>query len=176
MKQIVNPSDINMNKERILADFRLANLSRNLSIIGRREVLTGKAKFGIFGDGKEIIQMALAKQFRNGDWRSGYYRDQTWMMAMGLYDSLEFFHQLYGNTDREINPGSGGRVFNNHFSVPNINPDGSWRDLTKQKNSSSDISPTAGQMPRLLGLAYASKLFRQNKDLHQFTTLSLKGK
>ena len=164
-----------INKETILADFRLANLSRNLSIIGRREVLTGKAKFGIFGDGKEIIQIALAKQFRNGDWRSGYYRDQTWMMAMGLYDAVEFFHQLYGNTDRLLNPGSGGRVFNNHFSVPNINSDGTWRDLTKQKNSSSDISPTAGQMPRLLGLAYASKLFRQNKDLHQFTTLSVQG-
>ncbi len=164
-----------MNKENVLADFRLASLSRNLSIIGRREVLSGKAKFGIFGDGKEIIQIALAKQFKNGDWRSGYYRDQTWMMAMGLYDSVQFFHQLYGNTDRKINPGSGGRVFNNHFSMPNINPDGSWVDLTKQKNSSSDISPTAGQMPRLLGLAYASKLFRQNKELHQFTTLTTKG-
>jgi 2-oxoisovalerate dehydrogenase E1 component len=168
-------AETEINREDILTDFRLANLSRNLSIIGRREVLTGKAKFGIFGDGKEIIQIALAKQFRNGDWRSGYYRDQTWMMAMGLYDSVEFFHQLYGNTDRKINPGSGGRVFNNHFSVPNINPDGKWRDLTKQKNSSSDISPTAGQMPRLLGLAYASKLFRQNKELHQFTTLSIQG-
>jgi pyruvate/2-oxoglutarate/acetoin dehydrogenase E1 component/TPP-dependent pyruvate/acetoin dehydrogenase alpha subunit len=168
-------SRIRQNRETILSDFRLANLSRNLSIVGRREVLSGKAKFGIFGDGKEIIQIALAKQFRNGDWRSGYYRDQTWMMAMGLYDSLEFFHQLYGNTDKKINPGSGGRVFNNHFSVPNINPDGTWRDLMKQKNSSSDISPTAGQMPRLLGLAYASKLFRQNKELHRFTTLSDKG-
>jgi 2-oxoisovalerate dehydrogenase E1 component len=164
-----------MKKEEVLSDFRLANLSRNLSIIGRREVLSGKAKFGIFGDGKEIIQIAMAKQFRNGDWRSGYYRDQTWMMAMGLYDSVQFFHQLYGNTDREINPGSGGRVFNNHFSVPNIYPDGSWRDLTKQKNSSSDISPTAGQMPRLLGLAYASKLFRQNRELDNFTTLSNNG-
>ncbi|HOW08358.1 MAG TPA: thiamine pyrophosphate-dependent enzyme [Bacteroidales bacterium] len=164
-----------MNKDIILADYRLANLSRSLSIIGRREVLTGKAKFGIFGDGKEIIQIAMAKQFRDGDWRSGYYRDQTWMMAMGLYDAEGFFHQLYGNTDRSINHGSGGRVFNNHFSVPNVNPDGTWRDLTKQKNSSSDISPTAGQMPRLLGLAYASRLFRQNPDLHQFTTLSLQG-
>src|SRR4030042_3056753 len=175
MEQSDRLSDKYMNKESIIADFRLANLSRNLSITGRREVLSGKAKFGIFGDGKEIIQIAMAKQFRNGDWRSGYYRDQTWMMAMGLYDSVEFFHQLYGNTDRTINPGSGGRVFNNHFSIPNINPDGTWRDLTKQKNSSSDISPTAGQMPRLLGLAYASKLFRQNKELHKFTTLSLKG-
>ncbi len=164
-----------LNRDEVLADFRLAHVSRNLSIIGRREVLSGKAKFGIFGDGKEIIQIALAKQFRDGDWRSGYYRDQTWMMAMKLYDPVQFFHQLYGNTDREINPGSGGRVFNNHFSVPNINPDGSWRDLTRQKNSSSDISPTAGQMPRLLGLAYASKLFRQNKDLHGYITLSDKG-
>jgi len=168
-------SNNKQDRETILSDFRLANLSRNLSIIGRREVLSGKAKFGIFGDGKEIIQIALAKQFKDGDWRSGYYRDQTWMMAMGLYDSLEFFHQLYGNTDKKINPGSGGRVFNNHFSVPNINPDGTWRDLMVQKNSSSDISPTAGQMPRLLGLAYASKLFRQNKELHRFTTLSDKG-
>src|SRR5512136_2179177 len=101
-----------MKKEEILADYRLANLSRHLSIIGRREVLSGRAKFGIFGDGKEIVQIAIAKQFRDGDWRSGYYRDQTWMMAMGLYTPLEFFHQLYGNTDRHINHGSGGRVFN----------------------------------------------------------------
>jgi pyruvate/2-oxoglutarate/acetoin dehydrogenase E1 component/TPP-dependent pyruvate/acetoin dehydrogenase alpha subunit len=163
------------SKESVLADYRLANLSRNLSIIGRREVLTGKAKFGIFGDGKEIIQIALAKQFRNGDWRSGYYRDQTWMMAMGHYNSLEFFHQLYGNADTEIFTGSGGRVFPNHFSVPNINPDGTWRDLTKQKNSSSDVSPTASQMPRGLGLAYASKLFRQNKELAEYKTLSNNG-
>ncbi|MBW6499876.1 MAG: hypothetical protein K0B05_00650 [Bacteroidales bacterium] len=175
MNQKTNPVKPVADKELILADFRLASLSRNLSIIGRREVLSGKAKFGIFGDGKEITQIAMAKQFKDGDWRSGYYRDQTWMMAMSLFDAVEFFHQLYGNTDRDINPGSGGRVFNNHFSVPNVNPDGSWRDLTKQKNSSSDISPTAGQMPRLLGLAYASKLFRQNKELHQFKTFSLKG-
>jgi len=175
MKKLTNPSDLKSGKDEILADFRLATLSRNLSVIGRREVLSGRAKFGIFGDGKEIIQIAMAKQFRNGDWRSGYYRDQTWMMAMELYDSLQFFHQLYGNTDRVLNPGNAGRVFNNHFSIPNINPDGSWRDLTKQKNSSSDISPTAGQMPRLLGLAYASKLFRQNSDLHKYVTLSIKG-
>jgi pyruvate/2-oxoglutarate/acetoin dehydrogenase E1 component/TPP-dependent pyruvate/acetoin dehydrogenase alpha subunit len=163
------------NRDNVLEDYRLAVLSRNLSVLGRREVLTGKAKFGIFGDGKEVIQIALARQFRDGDWRSGYYRDQTWMMAMGLYDSVEFFHQLYGNTDADVNHGSQGRVFNNHFSVPNINPDGTWRDLTKQKNSSSDISPTAGQMPRLLGLAYASKLFRQNKELHKYSTLSFRG-
>lgn len=168
-------SDDKLNRDEIIADFRLANLSRVLSIMGRKEVLGGRAKFGIFGDGNELIQIAMAKQFREGDWRSGYYRDQTWMMAMGLYTPVEFWHQLYGNTDKEINPGSGGRVFNNHFSVPNINPDGTWRDLTRQKNSSSDISPTAGQMPRLLGLAYASKLFRENKDLHKYTTLTRKG-
>jgi 2-oxoisovalerate dehydrogenase E1 component len=175
MKQDKKTPDQTFNRETVLADFRLANLSRQLSYIGRKEVLSGKAKFGIFGDGKEIIQIAMAKQFRNGDWRSGYYRDQTWMMAMGLYSPVEFFHQLYGNTDRDLNPGSGGRVFNNHFSTPNINPDGTFRDLTKQKNSSADISPTAGQMPRLLGLAYASKLFRQNKELQKYTTLSQQG-
>jgi TPP-dependent pyruvate/acetoin dehydrogenase alpha subunit len=161
-------------KTEVIADYKLANLSRNISVIGRREVLTGKAKFGIFGDGKEIVQIALAKQFKDGDWRSGYYRDQTWMMAAGLFSAEEFFHQLYGNTDGELNPGNGGRSFNNHFSTANINPDGSWKVLTKQKNSSADISPTAGQMPRLLGLAYASKLFRQNKDLKSYTDLSIK--
>ena len=163
------------DKKEILSDYRLANLSRNLSIIGRREVLSGKAKFGIFGDGKEIAQIALAKQFKDGDWRSGYYRDQTWMMAMGLFDAEAFFHQLYGNTDKELNPGNGGRVFNNHFSTPNLNPDGSWKELSKLKNSSADLSPTAGQMPRLLGLAYASKLFRHNKELGEFKNLSVKG-
>ncbi|MBE0673880.1 MAG: transketolase [Bacteroidales bacterium] len=175
MKKSSNKTDQKFNREEVLADYRLANLSRVLSIMGRKEVLSGKAKFGIFGDGKELIQIAMAKQFREGDWRSGYYRDQTWMMAMGLYTPVEFWHQMYGNPDKEINPGSGGRVFNNHFSIPNINSDGTWRDLTRQKNSSSDISPTAGQMPRLLGLAYASKLFRQNKELHKFTTLTRKG-
>jgi pyruvate/2-oxoglutarate/acetoin dehydrogenase E1 component/TPP-dependent pyruvate/acetoin dehydrogenase alpha subunit len=162
-------------KEEVLSDYKLANLSRNLSVIGRREVLSGKAKFGIFGDGKEIAQLALAKQFKEGDWRSGYYRDQTWMMAMGLYDAEGFFHQLYGNTDKELNPGNGGRVFNNHFSTPNINEDGSWKELTKLKNSAADLSPTAGQMPRLLGLAYASKLYRNNKELKEYTNFSING-
>jgi len=170
-----NSGDI-LSRDVVLSDFRLANLSRNLSILGRKEVLSGKAKFGIFGDGKEIVQIALAKQFRDGDWRSGYYRDQTWMMAIGHYNALEFFHQLYGNTDRGLAPsGSGGRAFNNHFCLPNVNPEGTFRDLTIQKNSSADISPTAGQMPRLLGLAWASKLFRNNPGLHKFTTLSRKG-
>jgi pyruvate/2-oxoglutarate/acetoin dehydrogenase E1 component/TPP-dependent pyruvate/acetoin dehydrogenase alpha subunit len=175
MKKSSKPAVDKFNRDEVLADFRLANLSRILSIMGRKEVLSGRAKFGIFGDGVELIQIAMAKQFKNGDWRSGYYRDQTWMMAMGLYTTVEFWHQLYGNSDKSINPGSGGRVFNNHFSIPNINPDGTWKDLMKQKNSSSDISPTAGQMPRLLGLALASKLFRQNKELHNYNTLSYKG-
>jgi 2-oxoisovalerate dehydrogenase E1 component len=171
-----NSSPNKFDRNSVIADFRLANLSRHLSFIGRREVLSGKAKFGIFGDGIEIIQIALAKQFRDGDWRSGYYRDQTWMMAIGHYTPLEFFHQLYGNTDKALSiSGSAGRVFNNHFCLPNVNPDGTFRDLTIQKNSSADISPTAGQMPRLLGLAYASKLFRQNRELHKYDTLSKKG-
>ncbi len=177
MQEVENKKDISLEDFRaeVLADYKLANLSRNLSVIGRKEVLTGKAKFGIFGDGKEIVQIALAKQYKNGDWRSGYYRDQTWMMAAGIFSAEDFFHQLYGNTDPELSIGNGGLSFNNHFSTPNINRDGSWRDLTKQKNTSADISPTAGQMPRLLGLAYASKLFRLNKELHQFDTLSVKG-
>ncbi len=159
----------------VLQDYRLAVLSRQLSILGRREVLNGRAKFGIFGDGKEIAQLALVHQFRDGDWRSGYYRDQTWMLAAGIITPEDFFHQLYGNTDPGLQTGNGGVSFNNHFSTPNIDPDGSWRDLTKQKNSSADISPTAGQMPRLLGLAYASKLFREIKEWHHYTTLSRQG-
>ena len=162
-------------KNEVLADYRTAQVSRNLSITGRREVLNGKAKFGIFGDGKEIAQIAFAKQFRNGDWRSGYYRDQTFMMAAGLFTPKEFFSQLYGQTDLELNPGNAGRSFNNHFSTRSINPDGTWRDFMNQKNSSADISPTAGQMPRLLGLSYASKLFRNLDYLQQFNTLTSNG-
>jgi 2-oxoisovalerate dehydrogenase E1 component len=162
-------------RKEVLNDYKLAHLSRNLSIIGRKEVLTGKAKFGIFGDGKEIAQIAFAKQFREGDWRSGYYRDQTFMMAAGLFSPKEFFSQLYGDTSVELNPGNGGRSCNNHFSTRSINEDGTWRDLMKQKNSSADISPTAGQMPRLLGLAYASKLFRNLPELHNFKEFTNKG-
>ncbi len=164
-----------LSKKEVLADYRLANLSRTLSVVGRREVLSGKAKFGIFGDGKEIVQIALAKQFMEGDWRSGYYRDQTWMMAMGLYNAEEFFHQLFGNTDKKLNPGNGGRVFNNHFSTPNVNEDGSWKELSKLKNSSADLSPTAGQMARLLGLAQASKLFRNVKEMKSLKNFSNGG-
>ncbi len=173
----MSKKDLSINdfKAEVLADYKLANLSRSISLIGRKEVLTGKAKFGIFGDGKEIIQLAMAKFFQQGDWRSGYYRDQTLMMALGEFSAEEFFAQLFGDTDIKNNPSNGGRSFNNHFGTRSLNEDGSWKDLTKIKNTSADISPTAGQMPRLLGLAWASKHFRENKELHQFNTLSNKG-
>ncbi|MFW5793522.1 MAG: alpha-ketoacid dehydrogenase subunit alpha/beta [Bacteroidota bacterium] len=163
------------NKEEILKDFRIANESRQASILGRREVLTGKAKFGIFGDGKEIAQLAMAKVFQDGDWRSGYYRDQTFMMAIGKLSIEEIFNQLYGNTNLEENPANGGRMMNNHFGTRSLDEDGEWKDLTKQKNSSADISPTAGQMPRLLGLALASKVFRNEKTLKDFKKFSNSG-
>ena len=164
-------------KSEILADYKLANLSRETSLLGRREVLTGKAKFGIFGDGKEVAQIALAKQFANGDFRSGYYRDQTWMMAAGLLTVQQFFAQLYAHTDVEAEPASGGRQMNGHYATRSLNEDGSWKDLTAQKNASADISPTAGQMPRLLGLAQASKVYRNGKNLQQgeFAKFSDKG-
>ncbi|THD67955.1 transketolase [Robertkochia marina] len=147
-------------KSQVLNDYRIAVTSRECSLLGRREVLTGKAKFGIFGDGKEVPQLAMARAFKNGDFRSGYYRDQTFMMAIGELKIKHFFAGLYAHTDAEKEPMSAGRQMGGHFQTPFINPDGSWRDLTKQKNSSSDISPTAGQMPRLLGLAQASKIYR----------------
>jgi pyruvate/2-oxoglutarate/acetoin dehydrogenase E1 component/TPP-dependent pyruvate/acetoin dehydrogenase alpha subunit len=161
--------------EEVLRDYRIANESRQVSLIGRREVLTGKAKFGIFGDGKEIPQLALAKVFRNGDWRSGYYRDQTFMFAAGLMTLEEFFAQLYGDTDDKFNPQAAGRLMNNHFSTNTIDKNGEWLDLTKRKNSSADISPTAGQMPRLLGLALASKLFRANQERPEFKKFTVNG-
>lgn len=162
-------------KKEILNDFRIACLSREASLLGRKEVLTGKAKFGIFGDGKEIAQIAMAKYFRNGDWRSGYYRDQTFMMAAGLLSVEEFFAQLYANPDVNADPSSGGRQMNCHFATRSLNEGGMWKDLTAMKNSSPDLSPTASQMPRLLGLAYASKFFKENKELHHFTHLSYLG-
>ncbi|MFT6026071.1 MAG: 2-oxoisovalerate dehydrogenase E1 component [Bacteroidia bacterium] len=168
-----------LNKEgfhqEILNDFRLANVSRQASLTGRKEVLTGKAKFGIFGDGKEIAQIAMAKAFQNGDFRSGYYRDQTFMMASDLLTVQEFFAQLYAHPSLDADPSSAGRSMNGHFSTRSINKDGSWKNLMEQKNSASDLSPTAGQIPRLLGLAHASKLFRENKELHQFTQFTNKG-
>ena len=159
----------------IIADYKLANVSRECSLMGRKEVLTGKAKFGIFGDGKELAQIALAKQFKNGDFRSGYYRDQTIMMAIDELTPKQFFAGLYAHTDIEAEPFSAGRQMGGHFSTSSLNTDGSWKDLTKQKNSSPDISPTAGQMPRLLGLAYASKFYKENKELHTLTQFSNKG-
>jgi 2-oxoisovalerate dehydrogenase E1 component len=164
-----------LKKQEILNDYRIINESRQASILARKEVLTGKAKFGLFGDGKELAQIAMAKQFQNGDWRSGYYRDQTFMLAIGELTLLEFFNSLYGNTEPGACPTTGGRMMNNHFATISIDKNGEWKDLTKQKNSSADISPTAGQMPRLLGLAYASKLFRNNKELEPFTKFSISG-
>ena len=147
-------------KKEVLNDYKIAIISRECSLLGRREVLTGKAKFGIFGDGKEVPQLAMAKAFRNGDFRSGYYRDQTFMMAIGELNIEQFFAGLYGHTDINFDPMSAGRQMGGHFATKSNNEDGSWRNLTEQKNSSADISPTAGQMPRLLGLAQASKIYR----------------
>lgn len=159
----------------VLEDYRLARISRETSLLGRREVLGGKAKFGIFGDGKEIAQIAMAKQFKNGDFRSGYYRDQTFMMAIGSLTIQEYFAALYAHTDLEHEPASGGRQMGGHFSTRSLNEDGSWKNLMEQKNSSADISPTAGQMPRLVGLALASKVYRQDEALHSMTHFTNKG-
>jgi len=147
-------------KTQVLEDYKIAVTSRECSLLGRREVLTGKAKFGIFGDGKEIPQLAMAKVFKNGDFRSGYYRDQTFMMAIGELNIEQFFAGLYANTNIEDEPMSGGRQMGGHFATHSLEADGTWKNLMQQKNSSADISPTAGQMPRLLGLAQASKIYR----------------
>lgn len=161
-------------KTEVLNDYKVAVTSRECSLLGRREVLTGKAKFGIFGDGKEVPQLALAKAFKNGDFRSGYYRDQTFMMAIGELNIEQFFAGLYANTDLKEEPMSAGRQMGGHFTTHSLDENGNWKDLTKQKNSSSDISPTAGQMPRLLGLAQASKIYR-NVDGIDATKFSNKG-
>ncbi|MGL6125850.1 transketolase [Chryseobacterium artocarpi] len=150
-------------KNQILEDYKLGRISREMSYLGRREVLTGKAKFGIFGDGKELPQLAMAKVFRNGDFRSGYYRDQTFALAINALTVESFFAQMYADTSVEREPASAGRQMNGHFATRSLNEDGSWKDLTAQKNISSDISPTAGQMPRLLGLAQASTIYKNVK-------------
>ncbi|MEY2817181.1 MAG: hypothetical protein RL275_644 [Chloroflexota bacterium] len=142
-------------KDEIIKDYRLAYQSRQVSLIGRREVLSGKAKFGIFGDGKEIAQLAIARAFQKGDWRSGYYRDQTWMFMLGVMSIQEFFAQLYAHADITYDPASGGRQMNAHFATRHLYPNGSWRPQTQLYNTTSDISPTAAQMPRAVGLAYA---------------------
>ncbi|RZS96730.1 alpha-ketoacid dehydrogenase subunit alpha/beta [Cecembia calidifontis] len=161
-----------LDKEQLLKDYRLGWESRHASLMGRKEVFMGKAKFGIFGDGKELAQIAMARYFQNGDFRAGYYRDQTFMMAIGQLTIREYFAQLYAHTSVEADPASAGRLMNGHFATRSLNDDGTWKNLTAMKNSSADISPTAGQMPKLLGLAYASKLYRQNpglKELRQFS-------
>ncbi len=176
MKKLTSLTDVNnLTKEEVLSDYRIANESRQASLLGRREVLTGKAKFGIFGDGKEIPQLAMARAFKNGDWRSGYYRDQTFMLATGMMTLEEVFSQLYGDTDPNANRANGGRLMNNHFATRSLDENGNWLNLVVQKNSSADSSPTASQMPRLLGLALASKQFKQNKELNEFKDFSNKG-
>ncbi len=157
--------DFDTFKSEVLEDYKLACISREASLLGRREVLTGKAKFGIFGDGKELAQIALAKQFRNGDFRSGYYRDQTLMMAISQLDVQQYFAGLYAHTDETVEPMSAGRQMGGHFGTRNLDKNGEWKNLMEQKNSSADISPTAGQMPRLLGLAQASKVYRNHPTL-----------
>ena len=164
-----------LTKADFLTDYRLAWESRHASLAGRKEVFMGKAKFGIFGDGKEVPQLAMARAFQNGDFRAGYYRDQTFMVAIGQLNWEQYFAQLYANPDVEAEPATAGRAMNGHFATRMLDEDGNLRDLAHTKNSSADISPTAGQMPRLLGMAYASKLFRQNPELQQFDTLSTNG-
>ncbi len=170
-------TDISFNdfKNEILNDYKIARISRECSLLGRREVLTGKAKFGIFGDGKEVPQLAMAKAFRDGDFRSGYYRDQTFMMAIGELSAQQFFAGLYAHTDIKIEPMSAGRQMGGHFATHSLNDDGSWKNLTIQKNSSSDISPTAAQMPRLVGLAQASKVYRNSSHLDHHKKFSNNG-
>ena len=157
--------DFTSFKNQVLKDYKLACESREASLLGRKEVLTGKAKFGIFGDGKELAQIALSKQFKNGDFRSGYYRDQTIMLAIEELTIEQYFSGLYGHTDVEIEPQSAGRQMGGHYATRNLDGSGDWKNLMTQKNSSSDISPTAGQMPRLVGLAQASKVYRSNSNL-----------
>lgn len=162
-------------REQLLEDYRIACLSREASLLGRKEVLTGKAKFGIFGDGKEVAQLAMARQFKKGDFRSGYYRDQTFMFALGELTVQEYFAALYAHPDVDVEPASGGRQMGGHFATRSLDKDGNWKNLMEQYNSSADISPTAGQMPRLLGLAQASKIYRLNPELADMTSFSNGG-
>ncbi len=166
---------LKISKEEILNDYYLINESRNLSLIGRKEVFMGRAKFGVFGDGKELPQIAMSKFFRNGDFRSGYYRDQTFMMAIDQLNANQFFAQLYAHTDVNFDPHSGGRQMNCHFGTRMLNSSGNWKTLTDMKNSASDVSCVSGQMPRIVGLGYASKLYRENKDLGQMHNFSING-
>lgn len=173
--ELNSPLSFEEFKKEVLHDYRLACESRETSIMARREVFTGKAKFGIFGDGKEIPQVAMAKFFRPGDWRSGYYRDQTFAFATGLCTIEQYFAQLYADPDQRNDPHSAGRQMNAHFVTPNIDENGHWLNLTEIKNTAADLAPTSSQMPRSLGLAFASKLFREGEALQQFSNLSRKG-
>ena len=162
-------------RNEVLKDYRIACESRETSLLGRKEVLSGKAKFGIFGDGKEIAQVTMAKFFEPGDFRAGYYRDQTFMFASGLATIEQFFAQLYADPDIEHDPFSAGRQMNAHFATKLVDDTGDWLNLSQQKNVSADIAPTAGQMPRALGLAFASKIFRNVNALKEFSNLSKNG-
>jgi pyruvate/2-oxoglutarate/acetoin dehydrogenase E1 component/TPP-dependent pyruvate/acetoin dehydrogenase alpha subunit len=176
MPKTLNPTEyFHLSTEQVISDYRLAFKSRQVSIIGRREVLTGKAKFGIFGDGKEIVQLAMAHSFKKGDWRSGYYRDQTWLFALGVLSIREFFAQLYAHADVEAEPATAGRAMNAHFATRYINSDGLWKNQTQMYNISADVSPTGSQMPRLVGLAQASRLYRELPELQQYKNFSNEG-
>jgi len=164
-----------IQQNQVLEDFRWALTSRHASLMGRKEVFMGKAKFGIFGDGKELAQVAMARAFQKGDFRAGYYRDQTFMMALGELTVQQYFAQLYAHTNVEADPASAGRLMNGHFATRFLNEDGSWKSLTSHYNAAADVSPTASQMPKLLGLAFASKLFRNNKGLKDLTDFSVNG-
>ncbi len=164
-----------IQRNQVLEDFRWAITSRHASLMGRKEVFMGKAKFGIFGDGKELAQVAMARAFQKGDFRAGYYRDQTFMMALGELTVQQYFAQLYAHTNVLAEPASAGRLMNGHFATRSLNEDGTWKNLTAQYNSAADISPTAAQMPKLLGLAFASKLYRNNKGLKDLTDFSVHG-
>ncbi len=176
-KAIETPKKLSFQdfRKEVLNDFKIALISRECSLLGRREVLTGKAKFGIFGAGKEVPQLAMAKAFKKGDWRSGYYRDQTFMMAIGEFNAQHFFASLYGHADIKVDSFSAGRQMNGHFASHSLNEDGTFKNLSEQYNISADVSPTAGQMPRLLGLAEASKKFRTIKELNNVNKFSNNG-
>jgi 2-oxoisovalerate dehydrogenase E1 component len=169
--QKVKEYNISIKREEIIDDYRLAYQSRQASLVGKREVMSGKAKFGIFGDGKEVAQIAMAKAFRKGDFRSGYYRDQTFMLATGELSIEAFFAQLYAHADGKDEPATAGRAMNAHFATRSLNPDGTWKNLMGIYNSSSDVSPVGSQMPRLVGLAYASRLFRELDELKQLSDI-----
>ncbi len=159
----------------ILNDYKIGYASRQASLIGRKEVFLGRAKFGVFGDGKELAQLVMSRFFKEGDFRSGYYRDQTFMFASGLLTFQQFFAQLYAHTDLKAEPASGGRLMNGHFATRMLDDSGNWKNQTKMKNSSADVSPTAAQMPRLVGLAWASKLYRENEQLQSLEDFSIHG-